>query len=179
MTRALQVRKETGTQPMTRSASDLPRRTPPSNKTARTASGPPASETPRRLGLLASRRVTAVARIPLVLTVGHSTRTLKEVRRSTSCSRRQAASRCSDDPALATQSAIQFKAGYLARSRRRGFTIGTWLSLAACGMRVLTRSTLLGEMPVSAASLTTCRLPEFGESLEPPYSISPKSDEPP
>jgi hypothetical protein len=78
MTRALQVRKETGTQPMTRSASDLSRRTLPSNKKVRTAPGPPASETPRRLGLLVSRRVTPVAQIPLVLTVGHSTRTLKE-----------------------------------------------------------------------------------------------------
>jgi len=78
MTRALQVRKETGTQPMTRSASELPRRTPPSNKKARTASGPAVCETPNHLGLLVSRRVTAAAQIPLVLTVGHSTRTLKE-----------------------------------------------------------------------------------------------------
>jgi hypothetical protein len=78
MTRALRVRKETGTQPMTKSASDIPRRTQPSNRKPRFASGPPASDTLRRLGLPASRRVTAVAQIPLVLTVGHSTRTLKE-----------------------------------------------------------------------------------------------------
>lgn len=78
MTRALQVRKETGTQPMTRSSSGLPRRTPPSNKKTRTASGPAACETPHLLDLLVSRRVTAAAQIPLVLTVGHSTRTVKE-----------------------------------------------------------------------------------------------------
>jgi hypothetical protein len=40
MTRVHQVRKETGRQPMTRSASDIPRRTPPSNRKPRTASGP-------------------------------------------------------------------------------------------------------------------------------------------
>jgi hypothetical protein len=78
MTRVHQVRKETGRQPMTRSASDIPRRTPPSNRKPRTASGPRESESPRRLGLPASRRVTAPAQIPRVLTVGHSTRTLKE-----------------------------------------------------------------------------------------------------
>jgi hypothetical protein len=74
----LLVGKETGTKPMTRNASDIPRRGPSANKKPRTVSGPPARETLRRLGLPVSRRVTTVAQIPPVLTIGHSTRTLKE-----------------------------------------------------------------------------------------------------
>lgn len=67
-----------GARPVIRRASDSPRRTAPSNKKPRAVSGTLASEPPRRLGLLASRRVKAEDQPPLILTVGHSTRTLKE-----------------------------------------------------------------------------------------------------
>ena len=63
---------------MTRSASDIPRRARPSKKRLRTASGPPATKPPHRLGLPVSRRVKPLDQTPLVLTVGHSTRTLKD-----------------------------------------------------------------------------------------------------
>jgi hypothetical protein len=78
MLKTLQSRKEAARRPMTRSARDIPGRATPPNKKPRTVAGPPTSETPRRLGLPVSRRVTAVAQTPLVLTVGHSTRTSKE-----------------------------------------------------------------------------------------------------
>ena len=51
--------------------------------------------------------------------------------------------------------------GYPARFKRLESVIGIWLDSAACGMRVVTRSILLGEMPAFAASLTTCRHRNF------------------
>ena len=63
---------------MTRSTSDISRRARPSNKQLDIASGPPATKPPHRLGLPASRRVKRTEQAPLVLTVGHSTRTLKD-----------------------------------------------------------------------------------------------------
>ena len=63
---------------MTRSASDISRRARPSNKQLNIALGPPATKLPHRLGLPASRRVRGTEQAPLVLTVGHSTRTLKD-----------------------------------------------------------------------------------------------------
>ncbi len=59
---ALRLRRRRSTQPMTKTASDIPGR-------ARTASGPPAR---------ISRRVKRLDPSPIVLTVGHSTRTLNE-----------------------------------------------------------------------------------------------------
>jgi hypothetical protein len=76
--KALELRKKTGTQPMTRSARDIPRRATPSNKRPRTVWDPPASESPRRSDLPVLRRVTAEDQTHLVLTVGHSTQTLKQ-----------------------------------------------------------------------------------------------------
>ena len=78
MPRALELRKETGAQPMTRSAKDIPGRAAPSNKRPRTVLDPPASESRRRPDLRVFRRVTAEAQTHLVLTVGHSTQTLKQ-----------------------------------------------------------------------------------------------------
>ena len=69
------------------------------------------------------------------------------------------------------------EAAYLARSKKRGFVTGIRLDLAACGMRVVTRPTLLGKMPASAASPTTWRR----RNLRKPWissSIGPKTDEP-
>ena len=66
------------TQPMTRSTSDISRRARQSNKQLNIASGPPATKPPQRLGLPASRRVRRTEQAPLVLTAGHSTRTLKD-----------------------------------------------------------------------------------------------------
>jgi uncharacterized protein (DUF488 family) len=63
---------------MTRGASDIPRRARPSNKQLPKASDPPAAKPPHRLGLQVSRRVKPLDQTPLVLTVGHSTRTLKD-----------------------------------------------------------------------------------------------------
>jgi len=75
---ALRLRRKQSTQPMTRSASDIPRRARPSNKRPRAASGPPASKPPQRLGLRIPRRVKRLDQSPIILTVGHSTRTLNE-----------------------------------------------------------------------------------------------------
>jgi hypothetical protein len=69
---------ENETRPMTRSASNISRRAGPSNKQLNIALGPPATKLPHRLGLPASRRVRRTEQGPLVLTVGHSTRTLKD-----------------------------------------------------------------------------------------------------
>ncbi len=63
---------------MTRIASEIPRRVATSNKKPRTDPAPPVSKCPRRLGLPVSQRLKAVDQPPLVLTVGHSTRTLQE-----------------------------------------------------------------------------------------------------
>jgi hypothetical protein len=63
---------------MTRSASDIPRRARPSNKRPPTVLGPPASKLPQRLGLRISERVRQLDQSCIVLTVGHSTRTLKD-----------------------------------------------------------------------------------------------------
>ncbi len=75
---ALRRNRRPSTQPMTRSASDIPRRGQPSNKQPRTASGPPARKLPQRLGLRISRRVKRLDQSPIVLTVGHSMRTVNE-----------------------------------------------------------------------------------------------------
>ena len=63
---------------MTRSASDISRRARPSNNQLNIASDPPATKPSDRLGLPASRRIKRTEQTPLVLTVGHSTRTLKD-----------------------------------------------------------------------------------------------------
>lgn len=75
---ALPLNRRPSTQPMTRSASDIPRRAGPLNKRSRTASGPPARKPPQRPGLRISRRVKRLDQSPIVLTVGHSTRTVNE-----------------------------------------------------------------------------------------------------
>src|SRR5438309_2228628 len=62
---------------MARGASKLPKRVDPSDKQRRTKADP-ASKPTHRLGLIAERRVKPPDQSPLVLTVGHSTRTLKE-----------------------------------------------------------------------------------------------------
>jgi len=76
--RTLELRKETGTQPMTRSARDIPRRAAPATTRSRTVSDLPANESPRGSDLPVLRRVTAEDQTRLVLTVGHSTKTLKQ-----------------------------------------------------------------------------------------------------
>ena len=63
---------------MTRRASNVPKRTGPGNKRLRTEADHPASKPTPRLGLTAKRRVKQPDENPLVMTVGHSTRTLKE-----------------------------------------------------------------------------------------------------
>jgi uncharacterized protein (DUF488 family) len=62
---------------MIRSASGR-QRTRPSNKQLRTESSPPASGPTHRLDLRVTRRGKRTYQIPVVLTVGHSTQTLKE-----------------------------------------------------------------------------------------------------
>ena len=64
---------------MTRSASDIPRRAAPATTRSRTVWELPANESPRRSDLPVLRRVTAEDQTRLVLTVGHSTKTLKQL----------------------------------------------------------------------------------------------------
>ena len=75
---ALRRNRRASTQPMTRSGSDIPRRARPSNKKLRAVSGSPARKPPQRLGLRISPKVKRLDQSPLVLTVGHSTRTVNE-----------------------------------------------------------------------------------------------------
>jgi hypothetical protein len=49
----------------------------------------------------------------------------------------------------------------LARSKKRESVTDIWLGSAVCGMVVVTRSMLVGEMPAFAASLITCRHRNF------------------
>jgi hypothetical protein len=51
--------------------------------------------------------------------------------------------------------------GYPAPFKRLESVIGTWQDLAVCDMHVVTRSMLVGEMPVSAALLITCKRGNF------------------
>ena len=74
---ALRLRKTRGTQPMTRTASNIPRQARPSNKRPRAASDLP-SKAPHGFGLRTSRRTKRPDQSPIVLTVGHSTRALKD-----------------------------------------------------------------------------------------------------
>ena len=73
-------KKEKGRQLMTKSASKLPKRGGPSEKRRRrgTKADPPPSKPTHRLGLTVERRAQQRDQSPVVLTVGHSTRTLKE-----------------------------------------------------------------------------------------------------
>lgn len=63
---------------MTRSVSDLRERTEPSGKRLRTKADPPRGKPTHPLGLTVERRAKRPNQSPVVLTVGHSTRTLKE-----------------------------------------------------------------------------------------------------
>jgi uncharacterized protein DUF488 len=73
-------KKEKGRQLMTKSASKLPKRGGPSEKRRQrgTKADPPPSKPTHRLGLTVERRAQQRDQSPVVLTVGHSTRTLKE-----------------------------------------------------------------------------------------------------
>ena len=63
---------------MTRNVSDLRRRTEPPGKRLRTKADPPRGKPTHGLGLTVERRAKRSNQSPVVLTVGHSTRTLKE-----------------------------------------------------------------------------------------------------
>ena len=63
---------------MTRSANNPRKRAVPSDKALRTESCPLASKPTHRLGLTVERRAKQPDQSPIVLTVGHSTRTLQE-----------------------------------------------------------------------------------------------------
>src|SRR5450759_180171 len=76
---ALQLKKkERSTQPKPKSASYLPKRTGASDKHLRTEAEPPARKPAHRLRLTVERRAKQPDQSSVVLTVGHSTRTLKE-----------------------------------------------------------------------------------------------------
>jgi len=76
---ALQLKeKERSTQPKPKSASDLPKRTGASDKRLRTEAEPPARKPAHRLRLTVERRAKQPDQSSVVMTVGHSTRTLKE-----------------------------------------------------------------------------------------------------
>ena len=65
-------------QPKPRSASDLPKRAGASDKRLRTEAEPPARKPTHRLRLTVKRRAKQPDQTSVVMTVGHSTRTLKE-----------------------------------------------------------------------------------------------------
>lgn len=76
---ALQLKKkERSTQPKSKSASYLPKRTGASDKRLRAEAEPPARRPAHRLRLTVERRAKQPDQSSVVMTVGHSTRALKE-----------------------------------------------------------------------------------------------------
>jgi len=80
---ALQLSKkkkgaERSTEPMTRGSGEAPRRASPSDKQIRTKPRSPADKRTHRLGQPVGRRTIRPDDTPIIFTVGHSTRTVKE-----------------------------------------------------------------------------------------------------
>lgn len=145
---------------MTKSASDLPRQALPSNKKIRIRSCSPASQPTQRLERPVGRKARYPDPTAIILTVGHSTRTLKDfvalllARGVEQLIDVRSIPRSRHNP--------QFNRDRLSRPLQKvGVVTSIWLGSSGCGMLVVTRSMLVGKMPAFAASLITCRHQNF------------------
>ena len=175
---ALQLKeKERSTQPKPKSASYLPKRTGASDKQLRTEAEPPARKPAHRLRLTVERRAKQPDQSSVVMTVGHSTRTLKEFVALLLAHGVKQLIDVRTIPRSRHNPQFNRGTGYLARSKKRESVTGIWLDSAACGMRAVTRSMQGGEMPAFTASLITCRHRNFKQPWS-NSSNSPKNGKP-